>query len=233
MATWSTWRKCTGFSPVTPGGAGIHLSSAGKGYGKQFSPLICHTWDCISDCIHTCTLDYSSTWKVLANGFESCRRHHAGQVAGPQGVWRGWGLFTCSACREGFGLSSRGVYWYDEKQSKVGAQDFQFRREEYFFTVGAGNWKRRCWWALGKLKAQLDKALICCNSSFSGLLDWMTSRGPSHPGLFCDSAIPFSFLMLLSLFSKRSDSFRNGSSCWLYASGGNVNGEAAALLAPW
>lgn len=94
MATWSTWRKCTGFSPVTPGGAGIHLSSAGKGYGKQFSPLICHTWDCISDCIHTCTLDYSSTWKVLANGFESCRRHHAGQVAGPQGVWRGWGLFS-------------------------------------------------------------------------------------------------------------------------------------------
>lgn len=143
------------------------------------------------------------------------------------------GAEACSACREGFGLSSRGVYWYDKKQSKVGAQDFQFRREEYFFTVGAGNWKRRCWWALGKLKAQLDKALICCDSSFSGLLDWMTSRGPSHPGLFCDSAIPFSFLMLLSLFSKRSDSFRNGSSCWLYASGGNVNGEAAALLAPW
>lgn len=104
MATWSTWRKCTGFPPVTPGGASIHLRSAGKGYRKQFSPLICHMWDCIWDCIHTCALDYSSTWKVLSDGFESCRRHHAGQAAGPQGVWRGWE--ACSGCREGFGLSS-------------------------------------------------------------------------------------------------------------------------------
>lgn len=222
------------FLPVTPGEPGFHLSSAVLQWEKWFLPLICHVWDGNPESICIYAL-----WSApIKNETQTNWSESIAQKAGAQGVWRvsKGDRWVCSSCKvEGSGAPCQ--LHCDRMASK--GQKLEHRifrldvRNVGFFSAMriVKVWKRGCWCSPQIFKTQLKKALHPDLMCLCLQLRW-PPQVPPNPN-YSVSMILFSLLKLLPLFSKRSDSFRNGSSCWLYASGGNVNGGAAALLAPW
>lgn len=152
MATWSTWRKCTGVSPVTPGGPGLHVSSAGKFERDDSSLDLSHVrlQPRLHPHLHFWIVPVQERhWQTGESPAEDTKLVRKLEHKVGWGAKRGWGRRACSGPRKDSGVSSEMTGDMISKNQKLEHWTSSLDTGNNFLTTGAvKNWNRGCWCSL-------------------------------------------------------------------------------------